>query len=126
MEYSLAIGSAKEALPHPPRMETRRRDDVHTEQSERVRLAESCSTPRDVYRKRSAAPATSNSTSYAVEPEMNSNHNPAGNGLLRAPFKPGDRVTRQGTVLSDRSGFIWVKWDEGPTQIHAAAYLEAR
>jgi hypothetical protein len=99
MEYSLAIGSAKEALPHPPRTDTRRRDDVHTEQSERVRLAESCSTPRDVYRKR---------------------------GAKSAQFKPGDRVTRQGTVLSDRSGFIWVKWDEGPTQIHAAAYLEAR
>jgi hypothetical protein len=99
MEYSLAIGSAKEALPHPPRTDTRRRDDVHTEQSERVRLAESCSTPRDVYRNR--------------KPK-------------KAKLEPGDVVVRQGTVLSEARGLVWVRWDEGPKSCHLGAYLEAR
>jgi hypothetical protein len=101
MEYSLAIGSAKEALPHPPRTDTRRRDDVHTEQSERVRLAESCSTPRDVYRKRGAK-------------------------SVQSKLEPGDVVVRQGTVLSEARGLVWVRWDEGPKSCHLGAYLEAR
>jgi aspartyl aminopeptidase len=63
---------------------------MRTEQSERVRLAESHSICRDVYPKR--APK------------------------VPAAHKPGDKVTlHAGTVLSVRSGYARVQWPSGLT-----------
>jgi hypothetical protein len=93
---------------------------VHTEQSERVRLAESCSTPRDVYRKR----GTSDLPRWCSLCSTNGYHSPENCPNRGTTFKPGDRVTRQGTVLSEARGMVWVRWDEGPKSCHLGAYLE--
>jgi hypothetical protein len=64
---------------------------MRTEQSERVRLAESHSICRDVYPKRGKGPAA-------------------------AEHKPGDKVTLcAGTVLSVRSGYARIQWPSGFT-----------
>jgi hypothetical protein len=78
----------------------REKGDGMDSQRDLVRFAESCPTSQDIWPRKPKAKS----------PE----------------FKPGDIVTRQGTVLSEARGMVWVRWDEGPKSCHLGAYLEAR
>jgi hypothetical protein len=77
---------------------------MRTSQSKLVREALEREHCREVYGRR----APRSESARAVAPSL----------------KPGDRVTRAGTVLSEARGLVWVRWDEGPKSCHLDAYLD--